>query len=70
MGDLVVLSRPKTPARPVVAGESAAILFFTGVRYYRFDQLDVPSAPVAVKRRRSTRAKPSNAKSRPLELHA
>ncbi len=60
MGDLVVMSRPKSlPAREYVAGHSAEIHFFTGVRYYRMDDTMVApglatlGAAKLVKRRRS-----------------
>ena len=57
MGDLVHMPCRKTAPRDIVAGETAAILFFTGVRYQRFED-DVALAPAVVtKRRRSTRAK-------------
>ena len=66
MGDLVLLSSLKTPARRIVVGESAAILFFTGVRYHRFaDTADLP-VPTASKRRRPARSKKANL----VELHA
>ena len=57
MGDLIVMSRAKTPpARDLVAGHSAEILFFTGVRYYRMDEVAEPVVAVKrvlAKRRRS-----------------
>ena len=51
MGDLVLLTRPSAPARSIVAGESAAILFFTGVRYYRSEEFAAPMASAGPKRR-------------------
>ena len=57
MGDLVHMPCPKRAPRDIVVGESAAILFFTGVRYQRFED-DIALSPVMVrKRRRSSRAK-------------
>ena len=50
MGDLFVLPRSEAPARAVVAGRSAEILFFTGVRYYRMEDA-VITTPVKRRRR-------------------
>lgn len=51
MGDLVTMLRPKSlPARAFVAGHSAEILFFTGVRYYRMDEAAEPVSLVVAKR--------------------
>ena len=62
MGDLIVMPRPKTLARTSAAGESAAILFFTGVRYLRLDDAVAVSPSKIGRRRRAARAKkPSDA---------
>ena len=56
MGDLIAISRPKPlPVREFLAGHSAEILFFTGVRYYRMAEAVEPLAVKlgAHKRRRS-----------------
>ncbi len=66
MGDLILMSRPKVAARSVVVGETAAILFFTGIRYQRLDDSAAPPAPIVTKRRRPSRSKKSNL----AELHA
>jgi len=65
VGDLIVMPSPKTLSRSVT-GENAAILFFTGVRYQRMDEVALP-APVASKRRRSRRPKKLDALAR-IEL--
>ncbi len=44
MGDLIVMSRSKAaPSRAFSAGHSAEIAFFTGVRYYRMDEVSEPT---------------------------
>lgn len=56
MGDLIAISRLKPlPTREFLAGHSAEILFFTGVRYYRMAETVEPLAIKlgAQKRRRS-----------------
>ena len=57
MGDVIVMSRPRTPASSIVAGESAAILFFTGVRYHRAEETLATPVPTIRRRRSSTRVK-------------
>ncbi len=62
MGVLVSFPRPTTPARAMVDGHSAAILFFTGVRYVRMDDAAMRACRVAAvppikKRRRAAQAK-------------
>ena len=54
MGDLVSMTPSTNPSRfrPRPAGETAEILFFTGVRYYRMPDA-VPVAPVRVRKRKS-----------------
>ena len=59
MGDLVLFSRSQGSARTIVPGESAAILFFTGVRYVRADDFAMPAPPAAEKRRRPARSRKS-----------
>ncbi len=68
MGDLVLLTRPAAPARSIVEGGSAAILFFTGVRYYRSEESAMPAASVGPKRRRSTKPRKSR-RAVLVELH-
>ena len=63
MGHLVELPTKRAPARAVEPGHSAAILFFTGVRYYRMDEAAPPSMPCASRRSRKR-------KTQPAELHA
>ena len=63
MDNLIVMPRPATPTSyRLPEGGSAAILFFTGVRYLRHvDEAalrpPVSKAPVAPRRRRSDKAK-------------
>lgn len=54
MGDLIVMTRPpkESVRSPRPNGASADILFFTGVRYYRYD--DAPPVPAGSARRRRT----------------
>lgn len=55
MGDLIIMKRSQDIARVAIAsGESAEILFFTGVRYYRMAEDETPASLV---RRRSEKAK-------------
>ncbi len=64
MGHLVELPIKKAPARAVEPGHSAAILFFTGVRYVRMESEASP-APCATRRgREMKRAKPPAAELR------
>lgn len=59
MGDLVAMSRSKPlPIREELAsGHSAEILFFTGVRYYRFDEREISPVIAAPARKRRPTAK-------------
>lgn len=68
MGDLLVLPSPRLRTRAQAGRADAEILFFTGVRYYRMDDLAEPKAAAVPKRRRSTRARRKLVQ--PLELHA
>lgn len=63
MGDLLVLPSTRSPSRSVPAQTGAEILFFTGVRYYRFEDAPPAEAVAPKKRRHKTadrrmRAKP------------
>ena len=68
VGELVLFSRSQVPARGLVAGESAAILFFTGVRYFRADEYTLPIPPSIEKRRRPARPRKSR-RDVLIELH-
>ena len=68
MGDLVLFSRSHAPARDIVSGEGAAILFFTGVRYVRAEDFTLPVPPAAEKRRRPARPRKSR-RDVLIELH-
>ena len=61
MGVLVSFPTPQSSVRTLADGHSAAILFFTGVRYLRMDDaatfLDACAAAAPAKRRRAPRAK-------------
>ena len=63
MDNLIVMPRPATPTfYRLPEGGSAAILFFTGVRYLRHVdegalRSPVPTAPAAPRRRRSDKVK-------------
>lgn len=61
MGHLVALPAHRTPPRAVEPGHSAAILFFTGVRYVRVDALEAaPAVPsYATRRGRKRKAPPA-----------
>ena len=68
MGDLVLFSRSPAPTRTIVSGESAAILFFTGVRYVRAADFTMPAPSVAEKRCRPARSRKSR-RDVLIELH-
>ncbi len=63
MGDLIVMTRPNQAVRrDLPVGESAAILFFTGVRYSRVTEPETALASVTPPRRATKpRRRPSKA---------
>ena len=67
MGDLVRFSRSSASTPSIVSGESAAILFFTGVRYFHADDFILP-VPQAEKPRRPSRPRKSR-RDVLIELH-
>lgn len=59
MGHLVELPINRAPVRAVEPGHSAAILFFTGVRYVRMDDAATPVPAYATRRGRKRKAPPA-----------
>lgn len=72
MGDLLVLPSARSPSRSVPVSANAEILFFTGVRYYRFEDMPIAEAVAPKKRRHKAAVRRVRVKADPLrcELQA